>query len=153
MLRRILTVAVGVLLAGDLVGLVALPSGARHLSGVIPEGNRVIVSRSLGTVRVLVLEHGKDLRLLVAYKEHRRWHSVKVDPAPATSNAAWAATKGAGPVPAFSAVYGRTDVARVVVRWSDGKTSDVVPVKGAYLAVRRGHITPDGVDLTPAPAP
>jgi hypothetical protein len=120
---------------------------------VIPEGAQVLVSRNVGKARVLVLEEGKRLRLLVAYKQRSRWRSVKVDPAPATSNAAWAATKGAGSVPAFSAVYGKADVPKVLVRWKDGQTTEVVLVKGAYLAVRRGRIQPEGVDLNGAPAP
>jgi hypothetical protein len=152
MLRRILIGVVAALLVGDVVALAALPSGSRTLAAVIPEGNRVLLSSSLGAVRVLVTDgSNNNLRLLVAYKQHKRWHSVKVDPAPAGSNAAWAATKGAGPVPAFSAVYGRSEVPKVVVRWSDATTTEVVPAKGVYLAVRRGHVTPEGVDLTPPP--
>jgi hypothetical protein len=150
---RILTVVVIALLVGDAIGLAALPSGSRKLAGVVPAGQQVVLTKTLGTVRVLVVSEGKSLRLLVAYKQHERWHGVRVDPAPAGSHAAWAATKGAGPVPAFSAVYGRAPGDKVVVRWHDGQTSPTVPVKGAYLALRRGHIRPDGVDLNPAPTP
>jgi hypothetical protein len=67
------------------------------------------------------------------------------------SDAAWAATEGSGPVPAFSAVYGKAPGAKVVVRWSDERSTEVVPVKGAYLAVRRGRVTSEGVELDPAP--
>jgi hypothetical protein len=152
-LRRVLIGAVGVLLVGDAVGLAAMPSGTRHMSGVIPEGSRIVISQPVGRARVLVLSYRKSLRLLVAYKRYDRWHSVRVDPAPAGSHAAWAATEGAGPVPAFSAVYGKAPGDKVVVRWKDGKADSIVPVKGAYLAVRRGHFEPAGVDLNPAPPP
>ncbi|MBA3652943.1 MAG: hypothetical protein H0W70_01980 [Actinobacteria bacterium] len=153
MLRRILPIAVGALLVGNAGALAAMPSGERHLAEVIPPGNRVVVSRTLDGARVLVVSSRRDLRLLVAYKQRDRWHSVRVDPAPAGSSAAWAATTGSGPVPAFSAVYGRAPGEKVVVRWADGKATPTVPVKGAYLAVRRGRIKPEGVDLNPAPAP
>src|SRR5438270_11785475 len=103
MLRRILSVAVGVLLLGNAVALAALPSGARHLAGVIPTGDQVVVTEPIGAARVMVLTRGQRVRLLVAYKQHKLWHSVKVQPARAGSRAACAATKGAGPGPAFSA--------------------------------------------------
>ena len=153
MLRRILIGAVGVLLIGDAIGLAAMPSGSRHLSGVLPKTDKVAITYSLRDVRVVVLDARGNLRLIVAYKQRDRWHSVHVDPAPATSNAAWAATQGAGPVPAFSAVYGRAPGAKVIVRWVDGQATDVTPTNGVYLAVRRGHVRPEGVDLNPAPAP
>ncbi len=153
MLRRILVAAVGLLLLGDVVALAALPSGARKLEGVLPEGNRVVLTRTLSGVRVIVVERGENLRLVVAYKQRGRWRSVHVDPAPAGSNAAWAATRGAGPVPAFSAVYGRAPGDKIVVRWQDKEVTETVPVNGVYLAVRRGHVRPEGVDLNPAPVP
>ena len=152
MLRRILLVMVGVLLVGDIVGLAALPSGERHLADVIPKGDEVLLTRTLSHTRVMVVASGRNLRLIVAYKERKRWHSVKVDPAPAQSNAAWAATNGAGNVPAFSAVYGRAD-AKVVVRWQDGQSTEAVPVNGVYIALRRGRVRPQGVDLSATPAP
>jgi hypothetical protein len=152
-LRRILISAVGVLLVGDAVGLAALPSGSRHLAGVLPKSGKVVVTHSLRDVRVVVVDSRQKLELVVAYKQHDRWHSVRVDPAPASSNAAWAATTGAGPVPAFSAVYGRAPGDKVVVRWADGQATEVKPTGGVYLSVRPGHVRPEGVDLNPAPAP
>lgn len=153
MLRRILISAVGVLLLGDVVGLAALPSGSRELADALPKTGKVVSTHALRDVRVIVLETSQKLRLVVAYKQRDRWRTVRVDPAPASSNAAWAATTGAGPVPAFSAVYGRAPGDKVVVRWVDAQTTEVKPVNGVYLAVRRGHVRPEGVDLNPAPAP
>ena len=153
LLRRILIGAVAALFVGNAIALAALPSGERKLAGVLPDDAKVTLTRSLGSVRIVVLERGDDLRLLVAYRDRRRWHSVRVDPAPAGSSAAWAATEGAGPVPAFSAVYGRATGETVIVRWKDGRATTVAPVDGVYLAVRRGHVRPEGVDLTPAPTP
>jgi hypothetical protein len=153
MLRRILTVAIGVLLVGNAVALAALPSGARHLTGVIPDGDEVLVSQTVGHVRVMVLSHGRRLRLLVAYRQHKRWHSVRVEPAKAGSQASFATTDGAGPVPAFSAVYGMSTAASAVVKWHDTKSTAATPVNGAYLVVRRGRVKADGVEFTQAPSP
>jgi hypothetical protein len=153
MLRRVLSIAVGVLFIADVIALVAMPSGARNVAGVIPDNATLVMSRSLDNIRVLVIKQNRNLRLVVAYRQRSRWHSVRVAKAPAGSHAAWAATEGSGPVPAFSAVYGRAPGDKVVVRWKDGKTSPVVPEKGVYLALRRGHFRPEGVDLNPAPGP
>jgi hypothetical protein len=147
--RRILPVVVVALLVGNVIALAALPSGERELADVVPENGKILVSRTLGKVRILLVGRGNALRLVVAYHQDDRWHSVKVEPAPAGSHAAWAATEGAGPVPAFSAVYGLAPGDKVVVRWADGKTTDLVPVEGAYLAIRRGQFRPEGVDLNP----
>ena len=152
--RRTLTVAIGALLLGNAVALAALPSGEKKLADVIPNGQKILLSRTVGSARVLLLGDGKAtsrLRLLVAYRQRDRWHSVDVAPVKGASDAAWAATEGSGPVPAFSAVYGRAPGDKVVVRWTDQKTTEVVPVDGAYLAVRRGRVTSEGVELNPAP--
>jgi hypothetical protein len=152
--RRTLTVAIGALLLGNAIALAALPSGEKKLADVIPDGQQIVLSRTVGSARVLLLSDGRAtsrLRLLVAYKQRDRWHSVHVKPVSGASDAAWAATEGSGPVPAFSAVYGRAPGDKVVVRWTDTKTTEVVPVKGAYLAVRRGRVTSEGVELNPGP--
>ena len=153
MLRRVLAFAVVGLLALDAIALVSLPSGEKKLADVIPAHDTLVLSRTLNRIHVLVVNENRSLRLIVAYKQRKRWHSVRVAKAPAGSHAAWAATDGSGPVPAFSSVYGRAPGDRVVVRWHDGTTSSVQPEKGVYLALRRGHVRPDGVDLNPAPTP
>jgi hypothetical protein len=153
MLRRILLVIVGVTLVLDALVWVALPEGSRRLVGVVPDGHRVLVTRSVGNVRILLTKDAKKLSLVVAYRKHDRWKTVKVEPAPAASNAAWAATRGFKHVPAFSAVYGSNEGPTVIVRWADGTTNDVPTVQGAYLAVRRGLVRPEGVVLSAAPAP
>jgi hypothetical protein len=153
MLRRVLAIVVAVLCVLDIIALVSLPSGEKHLADVIPKHDTLVLSRNLDKIHVLVVNDRGSLRLVVAYKQRKRWHGVRVAKAPAGSHAAWAATEGSGPVPAFSAVYGRAPGNSVVVRWRDGTTSPVAPEKGVYLALRRGHVRPDGVDLNPAPAP
>jgi hypothetical protein len=153
MVRRFLPVAIVVLLIGDVIGLAALPSGKKKLADVVPKHAVVVLNRSLDKIRVLVINENRSLRLLVAYRQRSRWHSVRVAKAPAGSHAAWAATEGSGPVPAFSAVYGRAPGDKVVVHWRDGTNSPIVPENGVYLALRRGHFRPEGVDLNPAPAP
>ena len=154
---RVLTVVIGVLLLGNAVALAMLPSGEKRLADVVPDNHTVIVSHPVGAARVLLLSDGRPngrLRLLVAYKQRDRWHSVHVSPVKGRSDAAWAATNGSGPVPAFSAVYGRAPSEHAVtVRWGDDQSTEVVPVNGAYLAVRRGRIASKGVELNPAPAP
>ena len=149
LVRRILPVVVVALLVGNVIAFAALPSGERKLADVVPDDGRILVSRTLGKVRILLVGRGDALRLVVAYHEDSRWHSVRVEPAPAGSDAAWAATGGAGPVPAFSAVYGRAPGDKVVVRWADGKHTELIPVDGAYLVIRRGQFKPEGVDLNP----
>ena len=153
---RILTVAIGVLLVGNAVALAALPGGEKRLADVIPAKQQIIVSHPIGKARVLLLGDGKPngkLQVLVAYKQRDRWHAVHVRPVAGKSAAAWAATEGSGPVPAFSAVWGVApdNSPKVVVQWKDGKSDEVVPVQGAYLVVRRGRVESKGVELSPAP--
>lgn len=153
MSRRILAIVAALLFVLDIIVLVSLPSGEKHLADVLPKRDALVLSRTLDKIHVLVVNDRGSLRLIVAYEQRKRWHSLRVAKAPAGSHAAWAATEGSGPVPAFSAVYGRAPGNSVVVRWRDGTTSPVVPEQGVYLALRRGRVRPDGVDLNPAPAP
>ena len=154
MLRRALAIVAIALVVLD-VGVLQfrVPHGQKKVEGVVPKGDTLVLSRTLDNIHVLVVNDQGSLRLIVAYRKHQRWHGLRVAKAPAGSHAAWAATEGSGPVPAFSAVYGRAPGNSVVVRWRDGTTSPVVPENGIYLALRRGHLRPDGVDLNPAPAP
>jgi hypothetical protein len=144
-LKRIATGAVVALLIGDAIALVAIPSGAKHFADVLPKGTHTLVTQHIGGARVVLVERNTALVLVVAYEQRSRWHSVTVDPAPTKSNAAWAPTKGSGPVPAFSAVYGRAPGAKVEVHWHDGQVTTVPTTGGVYLTLRRGQVKPDQV--------
>jgi hypothetical protein len=149
-LRRILIGIVVALLVGDAIALAAVPSGSKHLADVIPKQVKVLATQRIGGAHVMLVSRKTTLSLVVAYREHSRWHSVKVEPAPTSSSAAWAPTKGAGPVPAFSAVYGRAPGAKVEVHWHDGQVTSAPVKDGVYLTVRRGQIKPDQVTVDAA---
>lgn len=165
LVQRILVVVIGLLVLGNAIALAWMPSGEERLADVVPEDQVVLLRAEVGSARVLLLapRRARDtgrLRLLVAYKQRDRWRSVDVKPVQGGSDAAWAATEGSGPVPAFSAVYGRAPGDKVIVRWRDGKMTEPPLADGAYLSVRRGRVNSDGVELnqpttttTTAPAP
>ena len=138
---RLLAASTSLLLVLSLVGLASLPTGASTATGVVPDGHRVAASAGVGEVRVMVLSASGRLGLLVAYEGEKGWHAVEVDPAPLGAVAAWAATRGAGEVPALSAVYGRAEGARVRVQWADGQLAEVsTATDGTYLVARPGRV-------------
>ena len=138
---RLLQVSAGVLLVAALIGLASLPTGAASAAATVPDGRRLAASAAVADVRVMVVSAAGRLNLVVAYKGEKGWHGVDVDPAPRGAVAAWAATRGAGEVPALSAVYGRADGPRVRVQWADGRTADAVTASdGTYLVARAGRV-------------
>jgi len=138
---RALAALTGLLLVLSLVGLASLPTGAATANAVVPDGRRVAAASDVLDVRVMVLSSSGRLGLLVAYQGEKGWHAVEVDPAPRGAVAAWAATRGAGEVPALSAVYGRADGARVRVQWADGQMAEVTTATdGTYLVARPGRV-------------
>jgi hypothetical protein len=145
---RVLAAASAVLLVVSLIGLASLPAGASSPRGVVPDGRRVAASTSVRGVRVMVLSSSGRLNLLVAYEGEKGWHGVEVDPAPRNAVAAWAATQGAGDVPALSAVYGRAEGARVRVEWADGETAEApAATDGTYLVARPGRVRSEHVTV------
>lgn len=130
------------------MGSFSLPTGASSADDVVPEGARVAARAPVAGARVMLLSQADRLQLLVAYKGDAGWHGVEVAPAPPRSAAAWAATRGGAGVPALSAVYGRTDGARVQVAWADGKTAEAVAGSGGvYLVARAGHVRSESVTV------
>lgn len=96
----------------------------------------------------MLLSQANRLQLLVAYKRDAKWHGVEVAPPPPRSAAAWAATRGGSGVPALSAVYGRTEGARVLVAWADGrKVEGDTGSGGVYLFARAGHVRSESVTV------
>jgi hypothetical protein len=145
---RAVLIAAGVLLVVALIGLASLPTGAATANGTVPDGRRVAAAATVSDVRVMLLSSSRRLGLLVAYEGEKGWHGVEVDPAPRGAVAAWAATTGAGDVPALSAVYGQADGVKVRVRWSDGRTNEVTTESdGTYLIVRPGRVRSDHVTI------
>jgi hypothetical protein len=138
--RAVLAAAATQLVAA-LVGLAGLPTGAATAAATVPEGGRVAASVPVAGVRVMVLSTSGRLSLLVAYSGEKGWHGIEVDPAPAGSVAAWAATVGSREVPALSAVYGRAQGGRVRVDWADGRVAETdTAADGTYLVARPGRV-------------
>ena len=148
---RALAAAIGVVLAAALVGLASLPTGAARADAVAPSSSRVAGSVPLGGTRVLLLSDAGRLRIVVAYRDDKGWFSVRGTPPPRDAAVAWTATRGGGPVPPLSAVYGRVEGATVEVRWADGRVSRTTPATGGtFVVARRGHVR-SGVLLVRAP--
>lgn len=138
---RALAAAIGVLLAAAIVGLASLPTGASRVDAVAPASSRVAGTVRLGDTRVLLLSDAGRLRVVVAYRDDKGWFAVGGTRPPADSVVAWTATRGGGPVPALSTVYGRAEGATVEVRWTDGRVSRTVPATGGtFVVARRGHV-------------
>jgi hypothetical protein len=139
--RRALSLAVAALFVAGVVGLIGLPTGALSASEVVPDGERVLVTATVQGARVMVVERGDQVHLLVAYHRDEGWHGVEVQSPPPDTAVAWAATKGGSGVPALSAVYGRSSTAaRVQIVWADGRKADVAVADRAWLVTRPGHV-------------
>jgi hypothetical protein len=146
--RLLLGLAAGALFVASLIGLTTLPTGADSAADVVPPGSRTTASVPVEDARVLLVERGGRAHIVVAYRRDEGWHAVNVPPPPAGSAAAWAATRGGSGVPALSAVYGKTDGAKVKVEWADGKTADAtVGSDHTYLVVRPGHVRSKSVSV------
>jgi len=133
--------AAGLVFAAALVLFAALPTGAASPEGVVPDGARLVASRTVGDSRALLASESGELRLHVAYPGPKRWLGVALKPAPAGAAAVWAATTGKEGVPALSAVYGRVNGVSVQVELADGRvTAESAASDGTYLAVRPGRV-------------
>jgi hypothetical protein len=138
---RALAAAIGLVLAAALVGLASLPTGAASADAVAPPSSRVAGRVALGDARVLLLSDAGRLRIAVAYRDDKGWFRVEGTRPPDDAAVAWTATRGGGPVPALSSVYGRVEGATVEVRWADGRVSRTVPATGGtFVVARRGHV-------------
>ena len=143
LLRRrplLLAVATGLLLVIALVALTVLEPGEDSVDAVVPDGARIVQRQRIDDANVLLVREGDRLQVVVAHKERGGWFATEVDPAPSTASAAWVATRGDGPVPALSAVYGRSVGTRVTVQWADGGSGEATSASGdPFLIVRAGH--------------
>ena len=143
LLRRrplLLAVACIVLLVVALIGLAVIEPGEDSVEAVVPDGAHIVQRQRVDDANVLLVREGDRLQVVVAHKERGGWFATAVDPAPSTASAAWVATRGDGPVPALSAVYGRSVGTRVTVQWADGGNGEVTAATGdPFLIVRAGH--------------
>ena len=147
-LPRGLAAVAALLLIVALVGLASLPTGYPSAAAAVPDGQRVAARAPVGEARLMVLSTSRRLSLLVAYRGDKGWQRVVVDPVPAATVAAWAATRGSEDVPALSAVFGRAPGVKVRVRWADGTVAEVTPAgDGTYLATRPGRVRSASVDV------
>jgi hypothetical protein len=138
--RRVLGMVAAALAVAAIVGLVVLPTGASSANAVLPPGNRVEATADVRGARVMVLSRAGRFRLFVAYERNGGWHGIEIEPPPADSAMAWAATRGGSGVPPLSAVYGRATAARVRVEWADGSKTDAAVTGGTWLVTRPGHV-------------
>ena len=129
-----------VLLVTALIALAVIEPGEESIEAVVPDGARIVQRQPVDDADVLLVTEGDRLQVVVAHKERGGWFATEVDPAPATASAAWVATRGDGPVPALSAVYGRSVGTRVTVQWADGANGEAAAATGnPFLIVRAGH--------------
>lgn len=136
----VLAVACAVLLVIALVALAVVDPGEDSVDAVIPDGARIVQRQQIDDANVLLVREGDRLQVVVAHKERGGWFATEVDPAPSTASAAWVATRGDGPVPALSAVYGRSVGTKVTVQWADGRTGEASAAAGdPFLIARPGH--------------
>jgi len=132
-----------IVIVTGLVAIASQPTGAASPGATVHAGGRVAASAPIDRARVLLVAERGDLHLQVAYPTAKGWLTVVLAPVGGDTAVAWTSTSGKGPVPAFSAVYGRTDAARVEIAWSDGSAPTAVAVDaGTYLAVREGDARP-----------
>lgn len=133
------------------VGLVAVggfPTGHPSPEDVVAPGARLAARAPVDDVHVLLTVEAGELVALVAYEDDKGWLAVDLEPVPAGTAAAWAATGGDGPVPALSTVYGRAPGAAVRVEWADGEASLVRTARdGAYVVARDGRFEVDRVEV------
>ena len=136
----LLAAASAVLLLVALVALAVVEPGEDSVDAVVPDGARIVGRQRIDDANVLLVREGDRLQVVVAHQERGGWFATEVDPAPSTASAAWVATRGDGPVPALSAVYGRSVGTRVTVQWADGGSGEANAASGEpFLIVRAGH--------------
>ena len=150
----VLAGACALLFVAALLALTFADAGEGSLEDVVPAGARVVARRPVDGVTVLLVSRRDRLQVVVAHKERGGWFATRVDPAPAGASASWIATRGEGPVPALSAVYGRSVGTDVAVDWADGRSDTTRAEAGdPFLVVREGHrrsvkVTMKGADGT-----
>ena len=140
--RRPVVLAVGcaILFAAGVAAALVVDPGDDSVEDVVAENARIVARRPVDGATVLLVSERDRLRVVVAHKERGGWFASEADPAPAGASASWVATRGDGPVPALSAVYGRSVGQVVNVAWADGRTGEVTAAPGdAFLVVRAGH--------------
>lgn len=138
-----------VILAVGLVALAGFPTGEPTPQDVVPPSGRLAAQAQVGGVHVLVAVDSGELVGMVAYDGDKGWLSVDLDPVDGSTPAAWVSTAGNGPVPALSAVYGRTPGDRVRIEWADGAVDTVATERdGAYVVGREGQTEVDRVVVT-----
>lgn len=129
-----------------LVGIADFPTGERSPQGLVPSGARLAARAAVDDVHVLLTVEAGALVAIVAYEGEKGWLGVDLEPVPAGTAAAWAATTGRGPVPALSTVYGRAPGAAVRVAWADGRASRVETERdGSYVVARAGRLVVEKV--------
>ena len=129
----------GLLVLG-LVAVLTLDPGGDSVEDVVPDGASIVARRPVGDATVLLVSDSGRFQVVVAHKERGGWFATRATPAPATASASWVATRGDGPVPALSAVYGRSVGQVVTVDWADGRTGEARSAPGdGFLIVRSGH--------------
>lgn len=135
-----LAAVVVLLLVVALVAFAGFPTGERSPAALVSDGARLATRADVADVEVLVTVKAGELVAVVAYEGEKGWLGIDLEPVPAGTAAAWAATDGDGPVPALSMVYGRATGDRVSVAWADGRSSAVTPERdGSYVAAREGR--------------
>lgn len=137
----VLAGACALLLVVAIFALVVAETGEDSIDAVVPAGARVVARRPVVDGATVLLVSRRDrLQIVVAHKERGGWFATEVDPAPAGASASWVATRGDGPVPALSAVYGRSVGTDVAVEWADGRNDTTQAAAGEpFLVVREGH--------------
>jgi hypothetical protein len=148
--RRVLGMAAAAVVVAAIVGLFVMPTGASSAAAVVPEGERIEATATVRAARVMVLSRAERFHLFVAYERDGGWRGVEIEPPPPDSAMAWAATRGGSGLPPLSAVYGRSDAARVRVEWADGSKTDATVTGGTWLVTRPGHVRSKVVTLLAA---
>lgn len=134
----------GVALSALLVGLVyvaSLPTGTDSPERTVATGSRLAAQAAVDEVEVMVISSHGDLSVQVAYESAKGWLAAALPSAPANSIAAWTGTKGSGPIPALSAVFGRAPGTSLEIAWADGERTTVDTASdGVFLAVRDRYV-------------
>ncbi|MEX2293605.1 MAG: hypothetical protein WD691_07425 [Acidimicrobiales bacterium] len=124
-----------------LVLLASLPTGTDTAGRAVPEGARLAASIAAEDVEVQVISSQGMLSVQVAYPSAKGWLAAALASTPSDAVAAWTGTRGRGPIPALSVVYGRVPGSYVVIEWADGtRTRAPAERDGTFLAVRDRYV-------------
>ncbi len=131
-----------------LVLLASFPTGSDSAARTVPGGARLAASANAADVEVLVISTHGDLAVQVAYRGPKGWLSTSLPAAPTDTIASWTGTKGTGPIPALSVVYGRAPGTKVTVEWADGERTTVTTKSdGVFVAVRDSYLRSRSVSV------